>query len=436
MIDGHSGRTMNQDPDQSRAIGLSILGSNQVEPWGLPDPGPSTLAVALGGEQPPSREELSRFLLERSSAEESVRELDEQLAGPPFALWSMPVAIGSHPIPAVVWVEQVQDPEGLPPVAAQARWLLAVQTILDPQQPLDTWTRMAGLLVDASTEPLALLDEETEQWFGPEELSLHFRGDAPTIHEEMLFRVDAFALESPPEHADSIWLHTRGLHRCGCPELELLELPGERMSTAHELLNAVGAMLVARGTPGPGEPFEIGPPARLMLQDWTRCTEFLSDGSVGGRRHRETLGGSRDNPLLVARAVLCSPELAGTFRKIHVWPRETMDSIDSGESALERTPSWTRHRSAIARSLWPRFLELHRSGSSLLACIAMELLPGSREHVWVRVLEAGEDSLSGVTLSDHPSGSLPGGSRVDLDRLDTLVDWFCPEQDSSSGGAR
>ena len=427
---------MNPDPGNAREHALSILGEGSIDPWGMPEPGASTLMVSVGGDDEPSIEWIRDAIQVESGSDAEIRELDQSIDGPAFALWAVPLMLGEHPVPVIAWAERIEHPDSMPGVARGANWMIGLQTVLDPQCPLEIWTRLAGLLLRTSPRITALFDQETEQWFDRDEIQLHFLTSSPTTHEGMLFRVHATATSERPEEADSIWLHTEGLRRCGCPELEILELPAAHLGVAHELLNALGALFITRGVPAPGVSFEAGTGVSLVLNDWRTSVEVLSEQSLGSAEHRMMLGGEVDNPLLEAHAVVCGAEPVGTYRKMYTWPRESIEAIESGRAALERTPAWTSFRSVLARSLWPRFMEMHASGRRMLACMAMEAGDGSRDHVWVEVSEATDASLSGVIISETSGSAFPPGSSVEFEDLDTLVDWYSSDRpDSPRGGS-
>lgn len=425
---------MNHDSDTSRDHALSILGQDSPDPWELPEPGPSTLMVAIGGNHVPKIDWIRDVLATQSENADAIAELNEDIDGPPFALWSMVLSFGMHPIPVVVWAEQILEPDSLPPLAAGGRWMIGIQTVLDPESPLALWNRLATLLVRCSPEVCCLFDQETEQWFAPEEIARYLLGPAATTHEGMLFRVHATATSERPEEADSIWLHTQGLHRCGCPELELLELPAKHLGVAHEMLEALGALFINQGVPDPGVRFEAGTGVPLVLEQWKRCVEYLGPQSIGGLEHRMQLASGDDNPLLTGRAVVCGPDPVGSFRKVLVWPQAAITALEAGAAALERTSAWTASRASLARLLWPKFLELHAQGRPMLACVSVEAGPEDREHIWIRVSHATTSSLTGEVASDAGSGQHQAGDSFSLDDLDWLVDWHSPDDDSVSRG--
>ena len=121
-------------------------------------------------------------------------------------------------------------------------------------------------------------------------------------------------------------------------------------------------------------------------------------------------------------------------QKFVVWPQAAIAGLEAGTAALERTPAWTASRASVARSLWPRFLELHAQGRTMLACVSVESGPENREHIWIEVSQATATSLLGHVTSNAGSGTHQAGDSVSLDDLDSLIDWYSPEDESIPRG--
>ena len=405
------------DPD------LPILDLTASDPWGVPDPGPTTLMAALPTEQPPTLVEVHGRLGALTDPPAEI--LGEPEVSMPEALWSLGFKLGEHSVPVVVWVEEAsQEPHAHPSFAADARWMVGVQTVLDPSDPLQTWTRLISVLHELTGGMIALLDLETEQWFEGQEVAAHLQGEGATPEEGMLFRVHATSTTEQPETAESVWLRTVGLLRCGRPELELLEVPGKHVQTAHELLKAIGSLCIVRGVPNPGQPFEAGIGIDLSLQDWEEQAELLSPDSIGTRAHRVLLGGSEgpENPLLSGRAVICGAQPRGELREVFTWPIDSIQRLEHGDAAIERTRAWTAARSRHAQARWPILLEGLREGLMARACVAMEVPSGGREHVWVAVEDADAEQLSGSLLSSPASLDIQVGEHVQS-TVDRVIDW-------------
>lgn len=411
------------DPEEHRDMHLPISGQDEVDPWGVPDPAPSTLMAALSGVDGPSLDDaLAGIESHRKHAIEVLGDAEEK---PPFAHWSTALRIDEHPVPYVLWLEPAtHDVESSPPFTRGTRWMLGLQTVLDPGDPLSSWCTMTSVLHHVAGDLLALLDVETEQWFDAEEVAENLVGDEPSADEGLLFRVHAASTSEVPESSSSVWLRTEGLLRCGRPELEMLEVPGDRVQVAHELLKALGSLCIARGVPDPGAPFEAGIGIDLSLQDWQQQAELLSPGSIGTREHRKSIGeatGDGDS-LLIGRAVVCGAEPRGELRQIHTWPAESVQRLQEGEAAIERTRAWTAARSREAQKRWPLLLEGLREGNIARACVCMDSSTGGREHVWVEISSADETSLEGSLMSAPASLPMRPGDHV-RESITKVIDW-------------
>jgi hypothetical protein len=410
---------------------LPVFGETTDSVWGLPEPVPSTILFALPDEVMPSQD-LLRSALSIVGAEESrFVELDVPLNGPPFALWVMAIGLADHPIPLIVWCEEIENPGGLPEMAAEARWMVGIQTVLDPERPLAIWSNMASLLNATWPNSVAMLDEETEQWFSRDEITLRFSTDSSSFDESVLFRIHAAATHERPEEGSSVWLRTQGLHRCGRPELEMLEVAGDVLPVAAELLESVAALIVMKGIPDPDVVFEAGMGVTLRLRPWAAQAASLSADSIGNTEHRASMAQTIGGDLTEGRAVLCGHEARGSFGSVYTWPSDIVDRLISGRCALERTPAWSTGRSLQARSMWPRLLEAFVEGQSMSACLALGDDGDDRLHVWVHVEAASETEVTGTLLQDSDQGRR---GDVITSPVAMVIDWAFEHSDTDGGG--
>ena len=410
---------------------LPVFGETTDSVWGLPEPVPSTILFALPDEVMPAQD-LLRSALSIVGAEESrFVELDVPLNGPPFALWVMAIGLADHPIPLIVWCEEIENPGGLPEMAAEARWMVGIQTVLDPERPLAIWSNMASLLNATWPNSVAMLDEETEQWFSRDEITLRFSTDSSSFDESVLFRIHAAATHERPEEGSSVWLRTQGLHRCGRPELEMLEVAGDVLPVAAELLESVAALIVMKGIPDPDVVFEAGMGVTLRLRPWAAQAASLSADSIGNTEHRASMAQTIGGDLTEGRAVLCGHEARGSFGSVYTWPSDIVDRLISGRCALERTPAWSTGRSLQARSMWPRLLEAFVEGQSMSACLALGDDGDDRLHVWVHVEAASETEVTGTLLQDSDQGRR---GDVITSPVAMVIDWAFEHSDTDGGG--
>ncbi len=422
--------TSHEEQSDGREHQLPILGQDDAEPWGLPELSPTTLLGLFDGAQPSAGQVQDTLSAMLGAGIEFHGEPPEQ---PEQALWAMVIELEGHGSPLVVWSEPVQqEAMQVPPFAESARVMIGVQSMLDPSDPLESWKLMVQLLGGADGDLSALLDIETEQWFSGEEVAVRLLGSEATPEETMLFRIHAASTVEEPREGDTVWLRTLGLHRCGRPELEMLEVDAPALPLAHDLLEAVAALCIQRGVPEPGFPFEAGVNVALSLQPLSEQLELISDIAVGTRAHRVDMGGTEGsgNPMLAGRAIVCGAEPRGSFREIHTWPVEAVGHLERGEGGLERTENWTRSMSAEARRLWPRLLEGVRGGLAAQACVALAANDGGREQVWIRVSSATDSEVTGSLLSRPAQIELVPGDVLTAS-LNDLVDWRLMEQQNA-----
>ncbi len=418
-------------PDKSNSdFPLPMFGGTSDSVWGLPEPVPTTILLALSGEVMPDVELLRSALSVVGADDSRYVELDVPLNGPPFALWVMAIGLAEHPIPLIAWCEKIENPGGLPEIATEARWMVGIQTVLDPERPLEVWANMAALLNATWRNSVAMLDEETEQWFSRDEMAIRFSTDATAFDESVLFRIHAAATHERPEEGSSVWLRTQGLHRCGRPELEMLEVPGEVVPVAAELLESVGGLIIMKGIPDPDVVFEAGMGVALRLRSWADQAASLSPDSIGNPEHRASMAANMGGDLTEGRAVLCGHEPRGSFGSVYTWPADIVERLISGRCALERTPAWSKGRSLQARSLWPRLLEAFEEGQSMSACLALGDDGDDRLHVWIHVESASETEVTGTLLQDVDQRRL--GDSV-TSPVSKVIDWAF-EHHADGGG--
>jgi uncharacterized protein YegJ (DUF2314 family) len=93
-----------------------------------------------------------------------------------------------------------------------------------------------------------------------------------------LFAIHAVFDEDDPSSA---WLHTHGLNRCGCVELELLDVPRSGASALARVLNAVAMMFMGGSAVEPGEPFFVGAGLELIWFPWREGLEQVTKTGLG-----------------------------------------------------------------------------------------------------------------------------------------------------------
>ncbi|MEE2971963.1 MAG: hypothetical protein VX672_02470, partial [Planctomycetota bacterium] len=212
--------------------------------------------------------------------------------------------------------------------------------------------------------------------------------------DDVLWRVQAVSAQENLQ-AGTVWLFTRGLLRCGLPELELLELPGRHAAGGARLLDGLAGLLLEDGAPPPEVPYPLGPDVRIALVPWTEIVETLDPDSLGSDSDRRALSQETPNPLRARRAVVCDLEPRGSFRRVWSWPRSALDVFAAPDVAIYRSDAATERAARLARRRWPELVEALTSrraevGSASETTILVGVPVGTDaegrvEHGWLQV---------------------------------------------------
>ncbi len=323
--------------------------SDGSDPWALPEAPPTRLVALWPGDAPPMATEVVAALGAQLGRELDAEDYDGEDG--PETLWCIVVdvaALGAQrPHEALLWCEPVDEPvDDLGEAAAACRWVIGLESPLDPAEPLGSLHHLVRLLTGAFEEIPALLDVDAERWYPRPALEELFGSDAdppPTV----LWIIHMVTDDSG---SGGVWVHTHGLWRCGLPELEMLEVPGELSRAAAELLNTVGGRMLESMLPAPGEPLPVGPDLDVTVVPWQAVAPFVS--GPGGPVDRT--GDEEDNPHVGLRAVVCGVERLGTYKKIWQAPCEALARIAHGEATVFLSARETERQARLARRGWPQ----------------------------------------------------------------------------------
>ncbi len=446
-----------EDPG-SGLLSTSPDGAVDERAWDLPQPFPTSLVGLWPGATPPTADEVTRGLANFVGAPitvlEEIEPEDEAIA------WNRVLEVPGLASPVIVWAEpaQAMGPDDLPDVSlVRHRWVVGCEAMLSEQDPLNDFIALMRLLAGSFEAIPAVLDTATRQWFVREELVSLFLADEPAATEEVLWRVHAAGRAEQLESEDRVWLYTVGLWRCGCPELEMLELPGQHVGTAITLLNGIAMLALGNSLPPPGVVAAIGENLRVAFRPWREAAAYLDSDSVGSladRRQGEEVGAL--NPLTGVRAAVCDPEPKGTFRKVWTWPAEAIRLLEDGRGAIYLSERSTRQLARQARATWPEFATAFAAVGRALddairrgepttrpaflvkAAFAARGNPDrGREHLWFEVKRLRGDAVEGELLNTPQLAThLRPGETVDIER-EAVTDWrvMLPGQGFGPGNA-
>ncbi len=428
----------------------------EVEPWALPEPEPTTLIALWPGDQPPTKLEILAAL--SSAADQNAQVLEELSPDESDVPWA--IAVGIPPLPAAlnIWTEPARE---LPPDetdaigAADCKWVVGIETLLDPHDPLDHFITLMRLVTSALASAPAILDVNTTQWHTRRSLAEQFIDPSIEPPIEMLWVIQAVSRNGDGQRAGAGWLHTHGLWRCGKPELEMLEVPPAYTIRACELLNTIAGRLLEEATPAPGEEMMIGNEMAVILRPWQDVAPHLTDDTPGSMRDRTD---DNDNAHTGVRAVVCDPRPRGTYRRLWVWPQAALDRLDRDDAVLYPAKRVSQRQASIARATWPELATTFASLSepllrtdidparatdlpSVRFTIKAGLLDSDqpeedREHLWFVVRRFVGDSAE-AQLVNQPIhfSQLRKGDITHVQR-ETVSDWSVITPQGSFGPAR
>ena len=381
--------------------------------WRLEEPWPATLVAPISSAEAPEPDDWLAGVAARFDATVDVLEVhgapDEKRP------WSLVVRLPGHPAPVLLACERTKRMDELPPEDAEAiaaaRWCVVVESLLSTGEALADWTRLAAV-VGGDDRAVAMMDATTGRWFSRADLRNEVFDAELGPPEDVLWRIQVISAHEELD-AGQVWILSRGLNRCGLPELELLEVPGNAASAGVRLLELLGGLLLEDGMPPPEIPYPVGPGLDVAMIPWPQIVETLDPESLGGVQDREALSQETPNPLLARRAAICGPEPRGAFKRIWTHPADVLAALGAADVAVYRSDSEVRRSATMARRSWARAVEAWKAGpnaSVLLAGIPVgEDSSGRIEHGWVQVDDVDPDGGRGRLLRETLDGQSSGG---------------------------
>ncbi|RPG16421.1 MAG: DUF4026 domain-containing protein [Phycisphaera sp. TMED9] len=391
--------------------------------WRLAEPWPAILVAPHALAEPP---ELEGFLATLAGRlDETVEVMEFLPSADEKHPWSVLVRLPGQPTPVLISCERTKRmdevPAGLSASVAASGFTIVVESLLDGADPRMIWGRLA-MVAAVRPEAIAILDGATGRWFDRSEIDRDLSDLELGPPEDVLWRVQAV---SGSENLDegTVWLFTRGLLRCGLPELEMLEVPGRDAAAASKLIDALAGLLLEDGPPAPEIPYPLGPGIDVALIPWRDVVETLDSESLGSEADRAALSQETPNPLQARRAAICDIEPKGSFKRLWTWPQNAVMHFARADAAIYRSDVSTSRASAVARRSWAVAVEAHRSATPdtlLLAGIPLGAdSEGRVEHAWLQVekasTEGGNGRLLRATLDGRSAGTSIEFRAADLD---------------------
>lgn len=400
------------------------MNSRSVHPaWRLAEPWPAILVAPHAVDEPPDLEDFLAALASRLGATVEVMEFlpsaDEKHP------WSVLIRLPGQLTPVLISCERTKRmdevPPGLADSVARSKFTIVVESLLDGEDPRMIWGRLA-MVAAWRPEAIALLDGATGRWFDRAEIDRDLSDLEFGPPEDVLWRVQAVS-SSENLTEGTVWLFTRGLLRCGLPELEMLEVPGRDAAAASKLIDALAGLLLEDGPAAPEIPYPVGPGIDVALIPWREIIETLDPESLGSEADRAALSQETPNPLQARRAAICDIEPKGSFKRVWTWPQNAVAHFARPDAAVYRSDVSTSRASAVARRSWASAVEAHQAAGPdvvLLAGIPLGAdSQGRVEHAWLQVERAaasgGRGRLLRATLDGRTAGMSIDFQSADLD---------------------
>jgi hypothetical protein len=309
--------------------------------------------------------------------------------------------------------------------AGQSRWSLGLSTDFGPE-PLADFHRQLRVLATIAPEALVFFDVTACRAHGISWVREAAGSEIPPPPTS-LFAIHAVYADER-KNKDTAWLHTHGLIRCGIPELEMLDVQAEAVSSCGLLLNTVAAMFLEGGPPAPAAPFEPGAGMELIWLPWEQALGRAGRGQLGRLADRDEHHSSPS-------AVLFAPKRRLLGKKMccpSVYQGVLEDNPLLFVSSME-----TNRMAALARERLPRFASLFDENATEEDWVFLVKLgypvddadeAEDREHLWFQVHHLSGASCE-ATLLNEPYGvsGMHEGERAEHD-LGLLTDWqiLCP----------
>lgn len=360
-----------------------------------------------------------------------------QMVSPPVApeaAWEVSCTLDGRDFS--VWAQKSQRTEGLHyqkdhrvltdderRALDESRWSLGV-VLTFGDEPLDDFHFQLQALVAVAPRAVAAFDLAAYRLHHYEWVKESARSAAPPAPTSL------FVMHFVSDEGRPGWIHTHGLSRCGCLELELFDVKPDDSRLLGELLNSAAAFFLEQDLPPPGEPVEVGRDLPLLWLPWEAALSRHGPRSGGGKADRDEVHG-------VPSAVLYAPgrKVLGLFGSGLELPSKHLPVLE-GSPILYVSNAQTRRMEVLSRERLPVLQALfgklgrneHFKFLVKLGYPTVDPRFGTREHLWFEVHGFDGARVDATCInSPHAVPTLREGQRG-VHELELLSDWtiFCP----------
>lgn len=389
---------------------LEFAGLSDDRPWELPEPIPTDFRAVIASEECPTLEDVGKaiatFVGEPINAEKiDFPENDIQ--------WAMRARVVGIPTDLLLWAEPLNAASS-EATDVKAGWVLALQTVLHPGDPLTHFSNLMRLLTGSELHVHSVCDLQTGRWFPRPILERVFVQDTLEAPEEVLWitRLSEAPSDAEPEERWA-WISTHGLTRCGRAEVEMLGVPSVLSSEAVCLVDGIAALTLETSLAPVGKTISLGPKLFVSTMGCEEAVSMLHENMPG-------------------RADRCTPSVAIVHHdNASVCPTEALETLRNGDVPIPKTHRSTKRAAEQARLRWDVLIRSATQIGSSEHATCMVQIPWSntqdedapREYLWFRVVEVQGQTVVGE-LAHQPqyADSLEDGHRECVSS-DDIADW-------------
>ncbi len=237
-----------------------------------------------------------------------------------------------------------------------------------------------------------------------------------------LFSIHAVYDEDNEE--SPVWLHTHGLLRCDCFELEMPNVSRQSMDALGELLNTIAVMALSYGMPPPDEPFKIASGLDLVWLPYEKGLRYFAGNICGAHKDRDEFHCHPSGMILRRSRLLYLFKTYSTPNDFAaLFDDNPLMGISNEET--ERMSSLAHERLDHFRRYFTQYRDAE--GWSFLVKLGYKVDQAAddteREHLWFMVHEL-EAARVDATLLNQPYNiaRMNEGDRK-WHSLDLLTDW-------------
>lgn len=279
-----------------------------------------------------------------------------------------------------------------------------------------------------SSEYVALIDSSSEKIISGEWMRITLEDNIEPLN---MYLYTIHAVYSEENGEKKYWLHTHGLGRCGCIELEMIGISDE-VDNHYQALNTVASRFVEEGVIRRRKPIQGGFASNIYLNytwlPWEEALEMYKKKSLF-KKKIDILGDKEDRddyhrqPSGVLFAVLNDNKIDKVTRYNTLFHNNPIFFVTNRES--EKMSISARQRLNYLREVFNEDVSEKKNGYLFKAGILTDDACDEydREHLWFELKEISDNILVGELINDaYRVSSMQNGEVYEIP-IDKLTDW-------------